>query len=186
MDDYSTVRRLDRSRISADNGATENRFYDRSLLPKAGKLCRGLDSGFVTRLTIPSEQTLRLLELLTNIVRMVTNVPVRDVRIIPVRLAATGQEVKRGDSVAKNVHIWCGYVEIPDLPGKYLSGFRIVIPDEFDQTLQCGADEAFDTPEEATVFAQSNANAYLNLLAVFGIIDPEDIERTFWEWISTN
>jgi hypothetical protein len=79
----------------------------------------------------------------------------------------------------------------------YRAGFRVIIPEaieewpydgrrrDFDQTIQCG-DDAFLTTEAATTFAQKNANSYLNLLAVFGIIDPEDIANTFFEQISPN
>lgn len=99
--------------------------------------------------------------------------------------------------MAKNVHIWCGYVEGEGLyKGLYFGGFRVVVPEammdtygetkrDFDQTLSAG-NNAFRTPKEATEFAQKQANVYLRMLAAFGIVSDQDLTQTFWEEISPN
>lgn len=80
------------------------------------------------------------------------------------------------------MNIWCGYSPTED--GRYFAAFRIVISNFVDQVWQ--SQQLFVSPDAATRFAESNAETFLRLLAVFGIIDPEEAESNYWEQISPN
>jgi hypothetical protein len=104
-----------------------------------------------------------------------------DAKLIPVRLGANVKRERRGDTVATNVQVFCGYTPLPN--GGYLSGFRVIISDEMDVTLGgiiCA------TPNEAVKVAESSANAYLTLLVTFGVITAEDMAHSWFEAISPN
>lgn len=90
--------------------------------------------------------------------------------------------------------VYCGWTlidpeQIPreiyyqgDIDGpRYMGGFRIIYPDVFDQTCACDT-VLFSTSEEALDFATNQAQAFLELLEVFGIIEPQ--EEVAWETIS--
>jgi hypothetical protein len=80
--------------------------------------------------------------------------------------------------------VYCGWtkVEVEDIDEpRYMGGFRVIYPNVFDEVVACNQ-VLFSTSDEAIEFATTQCRAFLELLEVFGVIEPQiDVA---WEDIS--